>query len=76
MDEIICRIIELPPRVNAVTVVDENGDFNVYVNSRLSLEEQQKAYKHECRHIKKCHFHSLKSVEECEEEAKPTKKKQ
>ena len=66
----------MPPRVNAVTVIDENGDFNVYVNSRLSVEEQQKAYKHECRHIKKDHFHSSKSVEECEEEAKTTKKKQ
>lgn len=66
----------MPPRVNAVTVIDENGDFNVYVNSRLSVEEQQIAYKHECRHIKKDHFHSSKSVEECEKEAKKTKKKQ
>lgn len=52
MDDIVCRIVELPLRVNAVTVVDENGDFNVYVNSHLSHEEQMNAYKHECRHIK------------------------
>ena len=75
MDDIICRFIELPPRVNAVTVVDENGDFNIYVNSRLSTEEQRKAFSHEKRHIKKAHFHSLKSVEECEDEAKKDNKK-
>ena len=69
MDEIVCRVIELPSRVNAVTVVDENGDFNVYVNSHLSYDEQRNAYKHECRHIRKHHFHSHKSVEKCEQEA-------
>ena len=69
MDDIVCRIIELPLRVNAVTVVDENGDFNVYVNSHLSRNEQKKAYKHECRHIGRQHFHSNKSVKTCEQEA-------
>ncbi len=69
MDDIVCRIIELPSRVNAVTVVDENGDFNVYVNARLSYEQQREAYKHECRHIRGQHFHSHKSVETCEQEA-------
>ena len=70
MDEISCRIIELPPRVNAVTVVDENGDFNVYVNSRLSREEQVTAYDHERSHIIKNHFYRQKSVSQCEWEAK------
>ncbi len=70
MSEIVCRVVELPSRVNAVTVVDANGDFNVYVNSLLSLEEQQKAFRHECRHIKKHHFYSPKPVEDCEDEAK------
>lgn len=69
MDEITCRIIDLPSRVNAVTVVDENGDFNVYVNSKLSYEEQQKAYRHECRHIRKNHFYREKPVWRCEQEA-------
>lgn len=69
MDDIVCRTIELPSRVNAVTVVDENGDFNVYVNARLSYQEQRKAYKHECRHIRRQHFHSQKSVDICEQEA-------
>ena len=70
MDEIIFWYVDLPIRVNAVTVVDENGDFNVYVNSNLSSDAQRRAYDHERRHIKKNHFYKNKSVLECEEEAK------
>lgn len=69
MDDIVCRFLDLPLRVNAVTVVDENGDFNVYVNSHLSHEEQMNAYKHECRHIKKQHFYLDTPVKNCEREA-------
>lgn len=69
MDEIVYRVIDLPSRVNAVTVVDENGDFNIYVNAKLSYEDQKRAYRHEYRHIRRHHFHSPKSVKTCEQEA-------
>ena len=69
MNNYICRFIELPKRVNAVTVVDENGDYNIYINSRLSQEEQKKSFRHECLHIKKNHFYMDKCVNMCEEEA-------
>ena len=71
MNNIVCRIVELPLRVNAVTVVDECGDFNVYVNSRLSEDERQRAFRHELRHVKMRHFlKTEKAVGECEREAK------
>lgn len=71
MNNIVCRAVDLPPRVNAVTVIDENGDFNVYVNSRLSEDERQKAFRHELRHIKMRHFYKIeKSITDCEREAK------
>ncbi len=69
MDEIICRHIGLPAKVNAVTVVDDNGDFNIYINANLSYEEQKKAYRHEVRHIRKNHFFIQKAVKDCELEA-------
>ena len=70
MGEIICRIIELPRTVNAVTVVDENADYNVYVNALLSEEAQKAAFQHEKRHIQKVHFwDESKSVLRCEQEA-------
>lgn len=70
MDEFILRIVDLPPKVNAVTVLDENGDFNVYVNSSLSDDAKKDAFDHETRHIKRKHFFSVKPVEVCEKEAK------
>ena len=40
MDNIIIRLIDgLPCSVRAFTVVDENGDYNVYLNSKLSHEQ-------------------------------------
>lgn len=69
MDEVICRLISLPAKINAVTVVDDNGDFNIYINVNLSYEEQRKAYRHETRHIRKNHFFIQKAVKDCEKEA-------
>lgn len=69
MDEIICRFVGLPATVKAVTVVDNDGDYNVYINAYLSFEEQKKAYRHEARHIKKNHFFTQKAVKDCEKEA-------
>ena len=70
MDEIFCRYANLPSKINAVTVIDENGDYNVYVNVKLSTEAQKQAFRHEVKHIKKNHFFQNKPVKECEEEAK------
>lgn len=69
MERNILRLAPLPPRINAVTVVDSNGDFNIYVNENLSSEEQRRAYDHELTHIKRSHFFSDKPVSECEREA-------
>lgn len=69
MEHEILRLAPLPARVNAVTVVDNNGDFNIYVNEALSIEEQRRAYRHELEHIRRIHLFVNKPVEECEEEA-------
>lgn len=69
MNDFICRFADLPMKVNAVTVVDENGDFNIYINANLSKERQNKSFIHECRHIRKNHFYQEMAVEECEMEA-------
>ena len=69
MGNVICRVVELPHTVNAVTVIDDDGNFNVYVNALLSVEAQKKAFNHEKQHILKNHFYSHKPVEECEGEA-------
>ena len=53
MDDIHVRLLKLPSTVYGVTVRDENGDFNVYINSNLSASAQDRALKHEMKHIKR-----------------------
>lgn len=69
MDEIIFRTIMLPPCVRGITVVDENGDYNVYINSRCPPDIQKEAAAHEHNHILKNHFYRCSSVERDEQEA-------
>lgn len=69
MNDIIVRIRDFPCGINGVTVTDNNGDYNIYINAKLSAAEQQRAYKHEIEHIKMRHFYSDKNVEIIEREA-------
>ena len=41
------RYIDLPMKVHGMTVLDENGFYNVYINCMLSRELQRAAYDHE-----------------------------
>ncbi len=69
MEDIFVRPLILPPCVRGVTVVDENGDYNVYVNSSLPSDLQEQAVRHELRHIKGGHFYNFDSVRRNENEA-------
>ena len=62
MGDIFIRGIELPLTVKGVTVLDSDGNFNVYINILLSYATQQKATQHEIRHIKKDHFYDFEPV--------------
>ncbi len=56
MDNIYVRFLPLPHRVNGITVMDENADYNVYLNARLDGYRSRKAYLHELEHIRSGHF--------------------
>ena len=70
MDEVIVRVIDLPDTIPGVTVLDENGDYNVYLNGRLSKDNYDEAVRHELQHIDKEHFYKDKPVLECEDEVR------
>lgn len=57
MENIIIRTIALPTTVRAFTVADESGDYNIYINNRLSFEQQQKSFRHEATHIENGDFY-------------------
>ena len=49
--EYCVRMLDLPCTVKALVRFDAEGFPNIYVNARLSREEQEKAIAHEIRHI-------------------------
>lgn len=69
MSEIICRIVDLPYHIGGMTVLDEDGNCNVYINARLSFRAAQYVYQHELQHIKRGHFWSSKPLYLIEKEA-------
>mgnify|MGYP001861077476 CR=1 FL=1 len=69
MKTVLVRYINLPSTVNAATVIDEDGNYNVYINIKLSYYEQSRALKHEVYHIRHDHLDGEKSLEICEQEA-------
>lgn len=68
MGEVIIRYVNLPLSVKAYTLTDPNDDFNIYINSNHSIDEQEKAKAHELSHIEKGHFFNGQSASMCESE--------
>lgn len=50
-ENIFIRKIPLPCGVRAFTVPDEQGDYNIYINDRLTVEQQYRSLFHEVSHI-------------------------
>jgi len=55
VDNIIVRIVEMPLSIHGMTVVDADGNYNVYLNSKCDIES---AFIHELLHIVKNDFYS------------------
>ena len=69
MDDIIVRLTRLPHKAEGATEVDEEGDYNVYLNTDIDYEKQLKALHHELSHIRHNHFYDEREIEEDEAEA-------
>ena len=52
-----------------MTIIDAEGDYNVYINARLNDDERVKAYRHEIDHIRLGHFYDERPVAIKETEA-------
>lgn len=70
MDAIIIRLVDLPETIHAVTRKDAEGDYNIYINARLSADLRAEAYWHEIEHIRRGHFYDARPVSDKEVEAK------
>ena len=52
------RLMDLPCTIKAFVAMDEDGFNNIYVNSKLSREEQRKAVMHELNHLARNDFYN------------------
>ena len=68
MDDVIIRYVPLPPCVYGQTLLDHNGDYNVYINVNLSYEMQRKTLEHELEHIRNNDFEFDRPIAEAERE--------
>lgn len=66
---IFVRTIPLPIAVRAVTLPNDDGTFDIYINANLPDELQQKALSHELGHIHQDHFYNDDPVWLNEQEA-------
>lgn len=72
MGDIFIRFVSFPTlRVYGATALDENGDYNIYIDERLSNDKKLETYKHEVLHIKKRHFDSSITAKEAEDALQP-----
>lgn len=66
---IFIRMIPLPEAVRAVTLPNDDGTFDIYINASLPELLQNRALEHELRHIKKDHFYNEDHVTQNEADA-------
>lgn len=64
------RYIEFPMTIRGVTVPNDDGTFDIYINDLLCDSAKEKCLRHEIRHIMEDHFYNdIASIEEIEQMA-------
>ena len=61
------RIVPLPWEIRGMTATNPDGTFSIYLNSRNTYGQNQKAKQHELDHIENEDFYSNKLIYEIED---------
>ena len=69
MTDAYVRLVSLPVKVEGVTLPNDDGSFDIYINDRLSPARQQETLEHELRHIRRDHFYLEMPVSRMERQA-------
>ena len=69
MTDYFVRLVPLPRAVEGVTVPNDDGTFDIYINSVLPEAKRQAVLQHELRHIKGDHFYREMPIELMERQA-------
>lgn len=69
--EYFVRYVELPLKVDGVTIPNDDGTFDIYINALHTEPHQEESLEHELRHIRRDHFYDdCRSVVSMEQEAR------
>lgn len=60
------RLVDLPPSIGGMVTPNDDVTFNIYINARLAIDQQQKAMKHELEHIERDDFYNDLPISEVE----------
>lgn len=66
MNNTIVRMQMLPAHVKGITVVDNDGNYNIYINSIFSTETNRQTLDHELDHIINGHFNVIDDIRNIE----------
>jgi hypothetical protein len=69
MEQRIVRFMNMPSFCGGFTTVDENGDYNIYINQNLCPKKIEEVIKHEIRHITNNDFYEYKDITLAEKKA-------
>jgi len=66
MGDTFCYYLDMPLSIRGVSVINPDGTITVYINSRLTYEQQRKAYQHEISHIDNDDFNNYDDINNIE----------
>lgn len=70
MNDIFIRLVRFPSlRVPSAVMMDPDGDYNIYIDERLSDETKRRKLRHELIHVEQNHFADDVLVSDAEKEA-------
>lgn len=66
MNEIIVWKKDLPYFIHGQVLRDADGDYNIYINTRMSIDMQRKTIRHELSHVQHGDFDSEEDIRNIE----------
>lgn len=55
-DDIFIQLVNFPTTTKEAVTPNEDGSYTIFINARLSSEEQMKSYQHALKHIQRNDF--------------------
>ena len=57
MIDYFVRLVELPKAVEGVSVPNDDGSFDIYINALLPASRREETLAHELKHLEREHFY-------------------